>query len=199
MTDLDIEATAALVGRAQSGDGPATDELFERYLPVVRRVVALRMGVRLAELAESEDLVQEALLEAFRSLDGFVPRSQGSFRNWLATVAENRIRDVVRRAHAEKRGAGRARTFSAADSGSLSSSIFAGNEPTPSEMARGSELEERLERALLALDERDRRVIELRRLTGMTYEEIAAELELGGASSARSLFARALGKLSDSL
>ncbi len=56
-------------------------------------------------------------------------------------------------------------------------------------------MEERLEAALLQLESRHRRVIDLRRLCGFSYEEIAKEMNLGSEATARSLFARALNKL----
>ena len=63
-------------------------------------------------------------------------------------------------------------------------------------MARVDELVERIELAVISLPERERRAFVMRRLCELSFEEIAVELELGGASSARSLYARALGRLS---
>lgn len=135
-------------------------------------------------------------MHAFVSLDRFDHRSEGSFRNWLASIVENRIRDRWRRSTALKRGDGKVRPFSAFGSSVLSESILAGKQATPSQEAVGHETEERLEAALLALDERSRRAIELRRLCGMSYAEVAVEMGLGTESSARAMVARALARLS---
>lgn len=138
-------------------------------------------------------------MHAFVNLDRFDHRSEGSFRNWLASIVENRIRDQWRRSTALKRGAGRARPFGAYGSSVLSESILVGKNTTPSQEAMGLETEERLEAALLALDERSRRAIELRRLCGMSYAELASEMGLGSESSARAMVARALARLSQLL
>lgn len=162
-------------------------------------MVALRMGKRLAEIEGYEDMVQDSMLDAFESLAAFQHKTEGSFRNWLATLAHNTIRDRARKATAQKRDADRARPLHEVRAFALSDSIIASREPTPSELAMGRELEDKLEAALLQLDERQRRVIELRRICEMSFEEIAAELGLGAQSSARALFSRALNHLSELL
>jgi RNA polymerase sigma-70 factor (subfamily 1) len=193
---IDFEQTTILVRRAQTGDSDASAALFERYLPFVSQIVALRVGKPLREFGDDEDIVQQSLLDVLRKLDGFEPRTEGSFRYWLAAVVENTIRDHWRRQHAQKRGEGRVKPFASYRTSVLAQSGLAGVDPSPSEVASLRETEERIERALLELDERDRRVIDMRSLCGMTYEEIARELELGHESSARSLFSRAAAKLS---
>ena len=194
-----FDDTVRLVQASQGGDEAALERLFARYLPRVRQIVALRMGRKLCEIQDCDDLVQESLLVALRNLGSFEIRSEGSFRHWISRLVENRIRDAARRTGALKRGAGKERTFAAYDSSVLSDSVLAGRDPTPSQVLQGRELEERLENALLQLDERHRRVIELRRLCELEYQEIAEELGLSGASSARSLFARAMNALSQRL
>jgi RNA polymerase sigma-70 factor (subfamily 1) len=196
---LGFSQTVSLVHAAQRGDSAAVEALFARYLPRVRQIVALRVGRRLLEFTDCEDLVQDALMKAFQGLAQFELRSEGSFRSWLASLVENTVRSESRRRATLKRGAGRERVFAAFESGALSDSVLCGHDPTPSKELSARELEQRLEQALLALKEPDRRVIELRRLCGMDYEEIASELGLRGASSARSLFSRAMNRLSLSL
>lgn len=198
MEEVGLEETERLVRGAQAGEGDALEALFARYLPRVRQMVALRLGRRIAAMEECEDLVQEALLGAFRDLGSFEHRSVGSFRNWLAKIALNRVREDARRAGAAKRGLGRVVEVDLAASAVLADTVLR-RDPSPSEVARANELQERLESALLELSERECRVIELRRVGGLSFDEIALELGLGGASSARSLFARALQRLSERL
>ena len=193
--ELTFTETIHLVVSAQQGSSECLEQLFDRYLPRVRQMVALRLGERLAQLESCDDLVQETLLDAFRSLDGFEHRTVGSFRNWLASIATNRVRASARRAGARKRGAGAERRFSDYESRILTESVFAGRELSPADSAVESELATRIESALLELSERDRRIIELRRIAEMSFEEIAAELELGSEASARAQFARSLRRL----
>jgi len=189
----------ALVAKTRNGDTRATEELFELLLPRVRKIVALRMGCRESELWEREDLVQETLLDAFRSLERFEARHEGALCHWLATLVQNNLNDHRRRRKAQKRDVRRIVRRRSERSTLLSDSVFGADSNTPSRIAAAGELEERVESALLAMDEPKRRAIEMRKLCELSFEEIARELGLGGASSARSLYSRALAELADRL
>ncbi len=197
---MEFEATAELLHRAQQGEVQATDELFRRYQPRLVHIVSLRLGQRLGEIrAEVEDIVQDALLDAFRGLREFEPRSEGALLHWLAELAMNRFRDRWRREHAQKRAGGAGRELGVHEAELLSSSILEGQVTTPSERLQGIELEQRLEQCLLALPEMDRQVIVMARLCGMEHAEIATALGLGTESSSRARLARALVSLSQCL
>lgn len=201
MPDRSPNETLVLLEAAQAGDAGAADRLLGRYRGRVLQIVSLRLRRRRGDLLHlEEDIVQETLLDAFQGLQSFEPHGEAGFLHWLAKLAENNIHDAGRRAAAEKRGGGCVRPMAdLGESGGLSSSIFPGKEPTPSQWAEGQEREEWLESALLALPDRQRRVIELRRLCGLSFAEVAKELDLASESSARSLFSRAMAELSTHL
>lgn len=192
-------STRRLVVAAQGGDREAAEELFRRLLPRVRKSVALRMGCRERELCDREDIVQETMLDAVRALAGFEQRSEGALCHWLATLVQNNLTDHHRRRQAKKREAVRVHPAASRNSHVLSDSVFGVDRVTPGDHVEAAELERRLEEALLALGERERRVIELRKLCELSFDEIARELGLGTASSARSLFSRAMAELSKRL
>lgn len=190
---LSMVQTVHLIGKAQQGDSGALEGLFRRYLPIARQAAALRLGKTTAQLVDVEDIVQEALMEAFRDLDRF-DESQGKFCNWLSKIVENRIRMSARRRNAKKRGEGREVRFAEVGSG-LHSSLIGGREATPSQHYAAFETGDRLQEALLAMDERKREVIIQRMICEMSYAEIAEQMELGAESSARSLYSVALKEL----
>ncbi len=195
MPTSDSESTIRLVHAAQSGQRAALDLLFERYLPRVRQVVALRLGRSVRILGDVDDVVQDALMKAFRGLQGFEERSEGTFCNWLSRCAEAAVVDAVRHERARKRGGAKVPRISELDPGDLSSSIFAGSEPTPSNVARGKELNEKIERALLSMEPHQRELIILRKLEGMSYAEIGTALGIKKEVTVRVACTRALRKL----
>lgn len=200
MEESNLEETVELVRAAKSGNEDALDALLRRYGPVVTRIAELRLRRQFQGDPDVEDLVQETLLDAFRGLERFEMSSEGDFRHWLATIVENNVRDHLRRGLADKRGGGCVRRQADLTSSSLSASLFPGNEPGPSTNARANELEQRIQRVIMhELEDSHREVIILRKLCGMTYDEIAAKMGYEGASSARALCTRALQKLRSSI
>ncbi len=191
--------TAQLVAAAQKGSKSAIDGLFRRHAPTVRRIVALRMGQPVHSMSGFDDIAQEAMLKVFQSLDGFEYRSEGSFRNFLATCVRSAIADYHRVANAHKRGGGRVRVFAECGTESLSASLFRGHDPSPSEVVRAKEFEARLEEALLELDEHHREVIILRKILQLDYADVARELGFEKEATARQVCKRALAKLRSKL
>ncbi len=82
---------ATLVDRARSGDAVAFGELAERSRPWLRALCSQRVGDPWAV----DDLVQEALILAFRDLGHL--RDSGAFRPWLSQIARNVCRMHLRR------------------------------------------------------------------------------------------------------
>ena len=82
------------MARARSGDPDAYAVLVRRHAPI-----ALRTAVLLGAGSDAEDVVQEALVKAYRSLNRF--RAGQPFRPWLlrivANEAHNAHRSAVRR------------------------------------------------------------------------------------------------------
>ena len=74
------------------GDEPAFSQLVERYRPELQ-VHCYRM---LGSFEDSEDLVQETFLRAWRKRASFTTRGGFSFRAWLYRIATNACLDVLR-------------------------------------------------------------------------------------------------------
>jgi len=86
----ETDPTADLVAATLTGDRHAFGELHARYCRMVHAVVLVRTGPD-----ESEDLVQEVFLSAWRQLSSL--REPGAFGPWLRHIAINRTTDHLRR------------------------------------------------------------------------------------------------------
>ena len=187
-TELDVRA-------AKEGSARAMEELFQRYLPQVRSIVAARMGRRLQDVLDLEDMVQESMRLAIEGLENFEYRSEGSFRSWLAMCVENAIRNESRKQGTKKRGAGQVQRVADLPQTRLSETLFPAEPAGVSRAVREREEEDRLEAALLQLAPRYREVIALRAFGEMSYRDIAATMNLPSENTANALFVRARRKL----
>jgi RNA polymerase sigma-70 factor (ECF subfamily) len=91
------KSAVALVRQAQLGEVIAFEQLVAEHLPFVRRYA--RAFAHTKEAAE--DLAQDALVKAYRSLASY--RFQASFRTWLSTIVRNEYLDRSRRRDARAR------------------------------------------------------------------------------------------------
>ena len=82
----------AVVAAARAGDQSAFAALSERY----RRELRLHCYRMLGSYQDSEDLVQETFLRAWRGRETFTYQGPSSFRAWLYRVATNACVDVLR-------------------------------------------------------------------------------------------------------
>jgi RNA polymerase sigma-70 factor (ECF subfamily) len=150
------------VARARNGDHAAFRELVER---TQGRAFGLALRV-LRDEEVARDVVQDAYLKAYGSLDRFEGRS--SFYTWLYRIVMNLCLDRKRRERSSRRvdRNEEALAEAAADPESIS-------EPEPQRALERAELRGQLARAIALLPEDARRTLELREIDGLSYQEIA--------------------------
>ena len=147
-----------LIVRVATRDGAAFEELHRRYVRAVLGLALRRTGDR----GKAEDTAQEAFAAVWRSARTYDP-SRGPGAPWLFTVARNAIVDGLRRAP----------EATLAEPPEIPS-----GEATPPDQAEASWLAWRVHRALEALPEHERRVIELAYWSGLSQSEIAEFLNI---------------------
>ena len=84
------DQTGQLLARARSGDGDAFAELTGPF----RRELQVHCYRMLGSAADAEDMLQEAMMAAWRGLDRFQERS--SLRTWLHAIATNKCLNYLR-------------------------------------------------------------------------------------------------------
>ena len=155
--DADLDALLTLVAR---GDQGAFEALYER---LARPAYGLIRKV-LRDPAQSEEVVQEVLLEVWRTASRFDP-AKGGAATWVLTIAHRRAVDRVR---SEAAAAGReqrtSRVPAAVDA--VADSV---------EATLDAEL---LRRCLAGLSDVQRESITLAYYGGYTYPEVAKLLEV---------------------
>ena len=75
-----------LVAKAQNGDRSAFDALVGLYRDRLILLIHSRLGKQLGRYEDAEDILQEAVIEAFQSLERFQWRGDDSFLRWLGAI-----------------------------------------------------------------------------------------------------------------
>jgi len=159
------EVDAQFLESLREGDAAAFDRLVGTYANGIYALLH-----RLVDDAEeARDLTQETFLQAFRSIAAF--RGEASLRTWLYRIAVNQARN--RRRWWRRRC--RDETISLDEPSGNGVPVAEGD---PEQTALQRERERALHAALQALGEPFREVVVLRDIEGLSYEEIAATLEI---------------------
>jgi RNA polymerase sigma-70 factor (ECF subfamily) len=174
LSAVDQDPDAALLGRLRAGDEQAFVMLVRRHHDAMLR---LARGY-VPSMAVAEEVVQDTWLGVLRGLSGFEGRS--SMRTWLLRILVNRARTA---------GARERRTVAVSDpEPTVDPSRFdrAGAWATPPEhwaeqadnRLDAAKLAGRLRSAIDELPDRQREVVTLRDVDGMTSEEVCGVLEI---------------------
>jgi RNA polymerase sigma-70 factor (ECF subfamily) len=187
MPDPPLETTLALLNRAKAGDADALNQLVERSLPPLRRWARGRLPASARDIAETQDLVQEAVMRTLPRLATFEVRHPGALQAFLRQAVSNHIIDNIRRV-SRRPPITPALPEDAPDLG-----------PSPLEHAIGRESSERYEEALKQLAPADREAIVARLELQQSYEEVALALGKPNANAARMAVLRAIRRLIEAM
>ncbi len=169
---------ADLLTRARQGDEQGRDLLFAACRGYLQVVAAAQVEGRLQSKLDASDLVQLTMLEAFRDFERFQGQSAGEWLAWLRRIMAHNATDQARRFHGTaKRQAGREISISPPADSAMGPGIdpaAPGQTPSQEFLLRDTEL--RVAAALAGLSEDHRRVILLRNLERLPFEEVARRL-----------------------
>jgi len=154
-----VDVDEALVAEAARGNRDAFDVLVRRYQS--RLFQLIRILTRGDE--ESEDLVQETFVRAYRAVHRF--RGESTFRTWLHRIAVN-----VARTHLTRRGGRRATSL--VDTSDEQDALA--QLPSAEDLESAVVRRRMIDQALAQLPADLRLLITLRDVQGLEYREIAA-------------------------
>ena len=181
-----MTSTVDLLERFKGGDQDAINQLVERSLPPLKRWARGRLPQWARSLAETQDLVQNAVLRALPHLKTFEARHPGALQAYLRQAIDNHIRDEIRKVRS--RPSAQPLSDDQLDEG-----------PSPLEQAIGREGMAHYEAALNSLRPIDREAIIARIELQQSYDEIALALSKPTADAARMTVVRAIKALLEAM
>ena len=172
----------SLVRRAQRGDLEAYDELVRRHQ---ERIYATIYHMT-ANHEDANDLAQESFIKAFQALKSF--KGGSSFYTWLYRIAVNKTINFLKQRKNRIHMSLNDLDFKAEHDPDLMALI---SDKTPRRDASLTELQEKLNEALLKLSEPHRLVVVLHDVQGQSHEEIAKVMDCNiGTVRSRLFYAR---------
>ena len=171
-----------LAARAREGDDQAFEELIRQYHGKLYGLIYNMTSNR----EDTEDLLQEVFTKAHSSLKRFEGKS--SFYTWIYRIAINRTINYLKRRRKRQ-------TLSLDSIGGAverdRAYLELSSRESPVRDVRLTELQERLNKALLTLSEKHRTVVVMHDIQGIPHQEIAKVLGVSeGTLRSRLFYAR---------
>lgn len=179
-------STLDILERARQGDSTAARVLFERTLGPLRRWARGRLPFYARAGANTDDVVQDAVVRALGHLETFEHRTVGGLQAYLRQSVRNRIRDEVRRV--SRRGVGEELP-----------EVLHDHAHSPLEQLILKEKSERYLAALRTLKPNDRLAIIFRLEHRHSFDEIARRMGKSSPDAARMTVTRAVRRLAEAI
>jgi len=171
-----------LVRRSRRGDLGAYDELVRRYQ---ERIYATIYHMT-SNHEDASDLAQESFIKAFQALKTF--KGGSSFYTWLYRIAVNKTINFLKQRKNRSHMSLNDLDFNAEHDPDLVALI---SDKTPRREAGLTELQEKLNAAMLKLSEPHRLVVVLHDVQGLSHDEIAKIMDCNiGTVRSRLFYAR---------
>jgi RNA polymerase sigma-70 factor (ECF subfamily) len=176
----EAEQDGALVERAQQGDKQAFRQLVERHQ---RRAFAIAIGL-VRDENDAREIVQEAFLRVYRSLDRF--QGGSSFFTWLYRIVVNLSIDLIRKPARREAELVEGVAPSSEAEGLPFVAHLDGADPVRA--IERQQIAGRIAEALDALPSYHRTVILMREVEGMSYQEMADAMQVSKGTIMSRLF-----------
>jgi RNA polymerase sigma-70 factor (ECF subfamily) len=168
-----------LVARTQEGDAGAFDQLVVKYTP---RLYGLVYNMT-SNHEDTNDLLQDVFSKAYKAIRGF--RGKSSFYTWIHSIAVNMTLNFLK-----KRGRRFQLSLDDVDASIQNDKEFLELTATSSPVREAdlSELQRRLNEAMMKLSDEHRAVVTMFHIQGMPHAEISKILQVSEGTVRSRLF-----------
>ena len=188
---------SALLNKAKSCAEPAAIgpllDLFRNYLKLIAQT---QISPKLKIRVDPSDIVQETFLDAHRDFAGFKGETEAELIAWLRKILVRNICDQAKRHGAQRRDMRREQSLEAAinQSSIRLAQAFGDDMATPSKQAIRREQAVLVADAIAQLPEIQQKVITMRQIHRVPFDEIGAKLDKSSAA-VRMIWLRSLESL----
>ena len=183
---------AAVVAQVLAGDRDAFRLLVDRHGRTLFRLAYRMTGSQ----EDSEEIVQETFLRAYKALNKFEMRA--NFGTWIYRIAANRALDFLSARKTQMQNKDTYQIVDDPDPENRHEVQLEAGQPGPDRLVIGAEMKSRLAQALARLTPAERVAFTMRHMEGRSIEEISQSLNLKTSAAKNSVF-RAVQKLRQQL
>ncbi len=189
-------AWAELLEAARDGDDLALGQICQRFRQHLLLTADDGLGNDLRGKVGASDVVQDSALDVLNDFCHFAGESEQEFRRWITRLVERNLIDSARQfRHTKQRDVSRETSIEQnAGFRDHTTLVLADRHETTSELVRRRENDEALTEAVNGLSSSQKQVVLLRHRHGLSYAEIASQLNRNEAS-VRKLWSRAIEQL----
>ena len=178
------------------GDASQLQQLITEHLPWIEARVRKRLSPVVRQEGDTQDFVQDALVEVLRDGPRFAVDSPEAFRALLARIVENTLIDRHRYMHRDQRDRRKQRSLPSGPIVTIDGAAKAVS--TPATKAEREEQHTWLRLALELLGPDDREAVRLRDWEGLSFSEAGQQLGISD-EAMRLRYRRALPRLAKKL
>lgn len=162
--------TERLLVEARAGDASSLWRLTQSYRLYLKGVVRKTIGGPLSS-ADDSDVLQRSLVQAVLRFGQFYGRSLQEWQSWLASIAANEAKNVLRFERQAKRDVNRRESLAAAE-------LDISGGTNPEVRVEREEQAAALLQTIEQLSSVDQEIIQLRNFETLDYDEIARRLSI---------------------
>jgi len=164
-----MEEDFELLAKFKKGDEQAFELLMRKYKMAVFNIIYSIIG----DADEADDIAQEVFLKVYTKAGSFKWKS--SFPTWLYRITVNRCLDELRK---RKDKFISLETEFDQDEELKLKDVLASKEEDVTEKLRRKELEDIIQKAMNSLPQRDRIILTLKEIEGLSYKEISQIMKI---------------------
>lgn len=174
MNDHHFSSITYLMPQLKVGDEEAWNSLCDKFrIGLAHRARKFISDSKLTSAINSDDLLQESFLKAWKQIDTFKGATTAQFAAWIFSIIRNTFLDWCK-----------SPKHKSTPVGSLTWFDFDDGAQSPSKIILNSELESRLYACLAELNSASQQAIILRHFEGLKFHEIAERMEIKPSTAA---------------
>lgn len=167
-----------LIERAREGDLEALERLLLARAGWLSNYLAEQLPVHFRSTVDEDDLLQQTFFHAFRAIGQLRTSNEHAFDGWLASIAQNQLRDAVKALRRQKRSVQRGVQRTATGTSSMIQlvDLLLDSKDTPLRLNTRNEAIQAVQIGIAGLPADQQQAIWLSAIEGKSIPEAAEEL-----------------------